>query len=164
MISIIAAMDENYLIGANNALPWGKLPTDLKHFKELTIDKPIIMGRKTCESLGKPLPGRHNIVLTNDKNFKAIGFTIVHSVPEAIKASSEAEETMIIGGANIYAQFIPHAERLYLTFIGAKFKGDTYFPIKDFSNWKEIEKEIREPDETNELKLIFSVFEPLKTR
>ncbi len=125
-ISIIAAMTNNHVIGKNNALPW-HLPADLKHFKNITMGKPIIMGRKTFESIGKPLPGRQNIILTRDKNYHIDGCTIIHSLDE-LQSCTNAAEIFVIGGAEIYKQLLPLTQKLYLTFIDTEIDGDSYFP------------------------------------
>lgn|SRR3989338_4176521 len=150
-ISLIAAIDRNRVIGKDNSLPW-KLPADMKRFKELTKGKPVIMGRATFESIGKPLPNRINIILTRDKNFKAEGCVVVHSVGDALKAAKGHEEIMVIGGANVYSQFINIADKMYLTFIEGEFEGDAYFPEYVERKWKETS---REEHEENNLRFDF---------
>ena len=140
IISLIAAMGKNRIIGKDNSLPW-KLPEDMKRFKELTQGKPVVMGRKTFESIGKPLPNRKNIILTNDKNYKKEGCIIVHSVQEALIPSKGDKEIMVIGGEQIFKEFLPIANRMYLTFIDENFEGDAYFPEYNKNEWKEIKKE-----------------------
>ena len=127
MLSIIAAVSNQGALGKDNRLLW-HLPADLKHFKTLTLKKPIIMGRKTYESIGRPLPKRINIIITRDENYQAEGCVITHSLKEAIKAAGDAVEIMVIGGAEIYRQAIPLADRIYLTHIDANIDGDAYFP------------------------------------
>lgn len=158
IISIITAMDENRLIGKDNGLPW-KLPADLQFFKKVTMAKPIIMGRKTFESIGRPLPGRKNIIITRDKQFDAEGCDVVFSLDEAIESVKHVDEVMVIGGANIYQQFIPLADRLYLTKVSGKFEGDAWFPELDFSEWQQLEKEDHAADEKNECDYSFQVFD-----
>lgn len=126
-ISLIVAQSINHVIGKNNQLPW-HLPADLKHFKNLTMGKPIIMGRKTFESIGKPLPGRRNIVISRDKRFFADGCDIFHSIDDALNAVTTEKEVMIIGGANLYSQVLHRAECIYMTIVDAKFDGDVFFP------------------------------------
>ncbi|RKZ34624.1 MAG: type 3 dihydrofolate reductase [Gammaproteobacteria bacterium] len=138
-ISIIVAMDEQRLIGANNALPW-KLPADLKYFKEITWGKPIIMGRLTFESIGRPLPGRSNIVITRDITRRLDGCTVANSLEAALAACGDAPEAMIVGGGSLYAQVLPRAQRMYLTLIHARFSGDAYFPAYDLAQWRELER------------------------
>jgi dihydrofolate reductase len=130
MISIIVAHDKNRVIGYENKLPW-HLPGDLQYFKEMTMGKPIIMGRKTFESIGRPLPGRRNIVITRNEHYKADGIEVVSSLDEALQLTKDAEETMVIGGEQILRLALPLAERLYITLIDAEFEGDTYFPAYD---------------------------------
>jgi dihydrofolate reductase len=147
-ISIICALAKNYVIGYKNQLPW-HLPADLKHFKELTLGKPIIMGRKTFISIGKPLPQRRNIIITRDKNLIIPGCEIVHSLKEALTLTKASEEIMIIGGANIFAQALPCANRMYLTIIQHDFVGDVYFPKWNVQEWKIIECADYTADEKN---------------
>lgn len=128
------------MIGAGNALPW-RLPADLRRFRKITMGKPVLMGRKTFESIGRPLPGRINVVITRNPGFTAVGCTVVRSTDEAIKASAGFQEVMVIGGASFYEQFLPEAGRLYLTLVHAKFEGDTFFPAFDWDDWKEIGRE-----------------------
>lgn len=137
IISMIAALARNGVIGKEMGLPW-RLPSDLKRFKSITMGKPIIMGRRTHESIGRPLPGRHNIVVTRNRSFRAPGCTVVYSVDAALEAATGNEEAVIIGGAELYRQLFPRAERLYLTFIDREFDGDTYFPEFDRSEWTEV--------------------------
>ncbi|HXC07134.1 MAG TPA: dihydrofolate reductase [Bacteroidia bacterium] len=128
VISIIAAISENNVIGKDNKLIW-HLPADLNHFKELTTGHHLIMGRKTWESIGsKPLPGRTSIVITRDKKYKASGCTLVHSLDEALEAAKGQEEVFVIGGAEIYKQTMALAHKLYITRVHHKFEGDTFFP------------------------------------
>jgi len=148
LLSIIAAMDRKRLIGRENQLPW-HLPADLQHFKKITMGKPIIMGRKTWESLGRPLPGRTNIVITRNQGYKAEGATVVHSLDAALLAAGDAEEAMIIGGANLYKQALPDADRLYLTKVDGEFEGDAWFPELDMSMWDPVQTEAHGPDEKN---------------
>lgn len=127
MISLIVAHDEQRVIGYENGMPW-HLPGDLKYFKEQTMGKPIIMGRKTFESIGKPLPGRRNIVITRNESYSAEGVEIVASLDEALSLVGEVPEIMIIGGEQIFRLALPIADRLYVTVIHHSFEGDTFFP------------------------------------
>ncbi len=147
-IALIAALDRNGLIGRDNALPW-QLPADLQHFKRTTMGKPILMGRKTWESLGRPLPGRHNIVLTRDPAYRAEGATVVDSIDAALAAAGDAEETMVIGGGAFYRAMLPRAARLYLTRIDAEFEGDAWFPELDPADWREVAREEHPADDRN---------------
>lgn len=156
-ISMIAAMANNRVIGAKNTMPW-HLPADLKHFKKVTLGKPIVMGRKTYESIGKALPGRLNIVVSSDPTFTLPDATVVHNCEQAIEAAQnhcKAEvlsknEVMIIGGGTIYKHFLPLCHRLYLTFIELEVEGDTYFPDYQASGlWSEQCRELFVADDSN---------------
>ena len=133
MISLIVAHDKNRVIGYENKMPW-YLPGDLKYFKEMTMGKPIVMGRKTFESIGRPLPGRRNIVITRNKQYKLDGIETVSSLEEALMITKNDEEVMIIGGEQIFRLALPLADRLYITQINAEFNGDTYFP--PYEGWQ----------------------------
>jgi dihydrofolate reductase len=148
ILSIIAAMDRNQLIGNNNQLPW-HLPADFTHFKAKTMGKPILMGRKTFESIGKPLPGRTNIVLSRNPNLQLEGVECVHSLQDAIAAAADADEMMIIGGSSIYEMLLPQVDRMYLTYVDEAFEGDAWFPAFDRSQWLETEVELQHKDEKN---------------
>lgn len=161
IISLIAAMDKNRVIGTDDGkLPW-HLPADLKHFKSLTLGKPVIMGRKTFESIGKPLPERKNIIITRNKNYDAPGCVVVHSPDEALASAGDVPEVMVIGGAEIFAQFFPLAKRLYLTLIDGIFAGAAYFPQWDTGAWREVSREAHEPDEKNRYGYLFLTLEHL---
>lgn len=150
-LSLIAAMDKNRVIGVNNTLPW-HLPADLKHFKTVTMGKPILMGRNTYESIGKPLPGRENIVMSRQTNYAADGCTVVCSIEQALARVGEldADELMIIGGATLYEAMLPMADRLYLTYVDTEVAaGDAYFPDIDNSEWTETHWENHAADEKN---------------
>ncbi len=147
-ISIIAAMTPKQVIGVHNQLPW-HLPADLKHFKELTLGKPIVMGRKTFESIGKALPGRENIVLTQDKNFSAANIQVMNTLEDVLMLDSPNTELIIIGGANIYKQFLPYTNKLYFTIVHADIEGDAYFPEWKQNEWDEIYREEHPADEKN---------------
>ena len=148
-ISMIAAMAEDRVIGLDNKMPW-HLPADLKFFKRVTLGKPVIMGRKTYQSIGRPLPGRKNIVLTRDANLTIEGVECVQTLEQATELLGSVEEVMIIGGATIYEQFLEKADRLYLTFIDLETKGDTYFPdYQQVAQWIEVDRELYLKDEKN---------------
>lgn len=157
-ISAIVAMSENQVIGKDNSLPW-HLPADLHHFKQVTLGKPIIMGRKTYESIGRPLPQRQNIVITRDIHFSATGCWVVNSIEAALEAASEQEEVFIIGGAHLYTQALPLITCLYLTIIHKKIEGDTFFPPINKSEWKEISKKNYQADDKNMYSYSFIVLE-----
>lgn len=127
MISLIAAMSKNRVIGVDNQLPW-HLPADLKHFKALTLNKPIIMGRKTYESIGRPLPKRRNIIISRQAGYIVENCDVYSTLEAAFAATHDAEETMVIGGANVYQQALPLADRIYLTIVDTTLEGDAYFP------------------------------------
>lgn len=161
IISIIAALGKNLVVGKNNALPWN-LPADMEHFRQLTRGKPVIMGQKTFESIGKPLAGRINIVLTLDENFNPPNCTVVHSIEEAMSAAKSYPEAMICGGVSIYCQFLPLADRMYLTLIEGDFEGDAFFPEFNWNDWQETERIENEPDEANPYKYTFLTLENKK--
>lgn len=157
-ISLVAAMAKNRVIGVDNQLPW-HLPADLKHFKALTVGKPIIMGRKTFCSLGKPLPNRTNIIITHQKDFVAPGCVVCHSIDTALKHVQPCDEVMIIGGANIYQQFLPLAHRLYITYVDVELAGDSYFPDFSFERWRLMSNEQHLADERNAYNYAFTLYE-----
>ena len=166
-ISLIAAVAENGVIGIDNTLPW-HLPGDLQYFKSTTMGKPMLMGRKTFESLGKPLPGRPHIVITRDKKYKLDHFQncyVAHSVDEAMKVSqalaqeNASEELIVIGGAEIYELMLPMVDRLYLTEVHASVEGDTCFPEYNKLQWSEIKRESFESSGTNPYDFSFVTFE-----
>jgi dihydrofolate reductase len=135
-IAIIAAMAKNRVIGIDNTLPW-RLPEDLRHFKALTTGHHILMGRKTWESLGRPLPGRTSVVISRSRDLQLPGCIVVHSIEEAIAACAGDDEIFFIGGAELYRQALQHADRIYLTEIQADFAGDAWFPEFNPSHWQE---------------------------
>ncbi len=147
-LSIICAMDQNRLIGKNNALPW-HLPADLAFFKQNTLGKPIVMGRKTYESIGRPLPGRQNIIITRDANYRAEGCDCCSSIEAALELARDHAEVMLIGGASLYQQTLEKAQHLYLTRIHSSFEGDAWFPEINPDDWKEIWREDHRSDEKN---------------
>jgi len=148
LISIIVAMDQNRVIGSDNALPW-HLPADLKHFKAMTVGKPIIMGRKTWESLPGKLPGRTHIIITANPDYAVEGCVVVHSLEAALEAAGDALEVMIVGGAMLYQQALPLADRLYLTLVETQVEGDARFPEYNPSQWRELERQRHSSDEKN---------------
>ena len=147
-ISLVCAMANNRVIGQDNKMPW-HLPADLKHFKAVTMSKPIVMGRKTYESIGRPLPGRQNVVISRNANFEAEGCDVVSSIDSAIELLSEHEEIMIIGGGFLYSQMIEQADKLHLTFIDLQVEGDTHFPAFEQLNLVEISSQSCVADEKN---------------
>ncbi|MFS2222948.1 type 3 dihydrofolate reductase [Pantoea sp. B65] len=157
MISLIAALAADRVIGMENAMPWN-LPADLAWFKRTTLNKPVIMGRLTWESLGRPLPNRLNIVISS-KPGSAEGVTWVSSIEEAINAAGDAEEIMVIGGGRIYEQLLSRADRLYLTHIDAEVEGDTHFPDYEPDEWESIFSEFHDADESNSHSYCFEILD-----
>lgn len=158
-ISIVVAMDRNNLIGSRNGLPW-RLPADLKHFKSVTMGKPIVMGRKTHDSIGRALPGRRNIVISRDPDYSpADGCVTVRTLEAALESGRGAEEVMVVGGASIYQQALPLASRIYLTRIDAEFQGDTWFPSFDAVDWQEVSRMDHGADADNPYPYSFIEFE-----
>jgi len=157
-ISIIVATDTENAIGKNNQLLW-HLPKDLQFFKKTTSGYPIIMGRKTFDSIGKPLPNRRNIVISRQANLKIEGVEVYHELSDALKACEEEKELFIIGGGEIYKQALPLAQKIYLTKVNHKFDADTYFPSIDAEDWKVIEKEDNFKDEKHQFDYSFIILE-----
>jgi dihydrofolate reductase len=158
LVSLIVAMAQNGVIGRANALPW-RLPEDLKRFRAFTLDKPILMGRKTFESLGRPLPGRANLVLTRDRAWFSHGVIVVHSVEEALVQAASSDELVAIGGAQIYRLVLPFARRLYLTHVHADVAGDTYFPDFDATQWADLECSTHPADDQHAYPITFVTLE-----
>ncbi|CAJ1789613.1 type 3 dihydrofolate reductase [Aeromonas veronii] len=149
-ISMIAAMAHDRVIGKDNQMPW-HLPADLAHFKRVTLGKPVLMGRKTFESIGRPLPGRRNLVISRNPGYQAEGIEVVGSVEAALAllAGSSVEELMVIGGGHLYAEMLPSADCLYLTRIDLAVEGDTRFPAFDDGQWQRVDCESHPADEKN---------------
>lgn len=158
-LAIIVAMDQNQLIGDKNKIPW-QLPADLKYFKKTTTGSPVIMGRKTFESIGFPLPERENIILTRDKNYTAEGCEIINSPAEILtRFTDQAQQAFIIGGAEIYRIFLLQTDKLYLTIIENKFSGDTYFPEINWQNWTLVSKEQGIKNSQNPYQYFFHIYQ-----
>jgi len=163
-LSLIMARAENGTIGIDNTLPW-HISSDLKNFKKVTMAKPVIMGRKTFESIGKPLPGRTNIVITRQADWQVKGAIVCHDVKEAVTsakkaaADTDAEEIMVIGGAEIYARLLLEADRIYLTEVHRHYEGDAWFTAPDKTQWKEISRERFPPDDQDGPSYSFVVFD-----
>ncbi len=136
LISLVVAVAENGVIGSRGRLPW-HLPADLRHFRKLTMGKPVVMGRKTFESIGRPLPGRRNIVITRQPDWCPAGVSVAHSFEEAVRLAGPVPEVMVIGGAQVYAEALPQAQRIHLTRVHARPAGDTRFPDIDDGQWEE---------------------------
>ena len=153
-LSLIVAMTENRVIGANNTMPW-HLPADLAFFKAKTLGHPVVMGRKTFESLGRPLPGRRNIVVTRNPEYRATGCELATTVEEALQQASAAAEIFVIGGAMLFSAALPWAHRIYLTRIHAILEGDTFFPEIEQREWREVERRGHPLDARNAYDLTF---------
>jgi len=156
--SLIVARAANGVIGRDNGMPW-HLPADLAHFKRTTLGRPVIMGRRTWESIGRPLPGRRNIVVTRSANFPAAGAEVVGSLEAAWRAVADADEVFVIGGGQLYAEALPGADRIYVTEIGEAIEGDTRFPDLEPRDWKETLLGEHVPDERNAFPLRFRLLE-----
>jgi len=158
ILALVAAVADNGVIGRDNRLPW-HLPADLSHFKRLTLGRPILMGRRTWESLPGRLPQRRHIVLTRDTDYQAEGCTVVRSLDEAMAAAGPADELLIVGGAALYAEALPRADRLYLTRVHARVEGDTRFPSWNPADWIEVDRVEHPADGRNPLSMTFLTLE-----
>ena len=159
-IAFVVAFDRNKVIGKGGALPW-KLPDDLKHVRELTIGKPLIMGRRTYDSIGRPLPQRTNIVLTRDPSFHPDGVRVARTPDEALKIAGDAPEVIVFGGADVFRQFLPMAERIYLTQVDADVGGDTFFDFGG-TNWRVLENTAHPADERHAYPFNFITLERIR--
>lgn len=160
VVTLIVAISENNAIGKNNQLLW-HLPADLKHFKEITSGHPIIMGRKTYDSIGRPLPNRRNLVITRQSDLTIANVEVVGSIAQAISLCNAENEVFVIGGAEIYKQAIAFANKIYLTTVHENYEADVFFPTLKESEWKEISKEYHQADEKNNVAYTFSTLERL---
>ena len=158
IVTIVVAIGENNAIGKNNELLW-YLPKDLRHFKTITKGHTVIMGRKTFESVGKPLPNRRNIIITRNTDLAIEGTEVVHTLEEALELCKQAEEVFIIGGAEIYKIAMPHTDKIYLTVVHENFEADAFFPEIDRNLWLETASEKHLPDDKNNLNFTFSTLE-----
>jgi dihydrofolate reductase len=160
MISMIAAVAENRVIGNKNTIPW-HLPADFKYFKETTLGKTVVMGLNTFNSIGgKPLPGRKHIILSNDLSYMPpADCAVARSIDEVVAMVKDMPEVMICGGASVYKQFLPLSQKLYLTYVKASPEGDTYFPEVNPAEWKEISREDHKADEKNSFDYSFAILE-----
>ncbi len=160
-VSLIVAMAQNRVIGRDNGLPW-RLRSDLARFKRLTMDHHLLLGRKTYDSIGRPLPGRTMVVITRDREWQREGVQVVHSVDAALRLAQDAgeREAFVGGGGEIYRQTLPLADRIYLTQIHEEIEGDAFFPDFDLAAWREVEREDREPDARNPHRYSFITLEP----
>ena len=157
-LSIIAAMDKNRVIGKDGNLPW-HISSDLKNFKKITMGKPILMGRKTHESIGEVLPGRENIILTKKRNYFVEGCIVKNNLDEVLSNFKKVSELIVMGGATLYEQTLDKAEKLYITEVRACIEGDIFFPEYDPDQWVEISRNSFEADENNEYDYSFTVLE-----
>jgi dihydrofolate reductase len=157
-LTLIAAVASNGVIGRGGTLPW-HLPDDLRHFKALTLGKPVLMGRHTFESIGKALPGRRNLVLTRSARAPIAGIELVRSLDAARELVDDVPELCVIGGAELYAQSLPEATRMHLTLIHADVAGDVYFPMPDLALWREVERLSHPADERHAYALSFVTLE-----
>jgi len=158
MISLVVAMARNRVIGQGGRMPW-HLPADLRNFRKLTMGKPIVMGRKTFESIGKALPGRRNIVVTRQRNYQARDCHVVNSLERALTENRACREVMIIGGAEIYSLALPRADRIYLTLIDCELEGDATFPELDQTQWQQKERIDHPADHENAYAFSFMVLD-----
>ena len=156
-VSLVVAMAKNRVIGRNNTLPW-HLPADLKHFKALTMGHHIVMGRKTYESIGKPLPGRTSVVVTRNPELKIEGCTIARSLEQALAACAGDDEIFVVGGAELYAQAMPLADTLYVTEIQRDVEGDAHFPEFNRGEWREVSREMRSQQQPQPLEYHFVTY------
>jgi dihydrofolate reductase len=157
-ISLIVAMAKNRVIGANNKIPW-HLPNELKLFKSLTMGHHIVMGRKTYESINRLLPGRTTVIVTRQRDYRVDGAIVAHSVPEALEACRADDEVFVIGGADLFRETLPIADRLYLTVVDAEPEGDTFMPELDLRAWRETSSQAFPPDEKHAHAYRFSVYD-----
>ena len=160
ILSLIVAVSKNNVIGADNGLLW-QMPADLKHFKAVTMGHTVIMGRKTYDSIGKPLPGRRNIIVTRQEKFKAQGCEVVNSLQDAVDLCTREQEVFIVGGGEVYKQAIHAADKIYLTRIYGEFEGDTVFPQINFSEWRLTKYLKHHGDAKNQYDYSFSEYERL---
>ncbi len=160
LVSLIVALDRNGLIGRGGGLPW-KLPADMAHFKHTTMGKPVVMGRRTCDSLPKALSGRRNLVISRNPAFSREGFETVADTTALMELAADADELVVIGGAEVYRLLLPVTRRAYVTVVEGTFTGDTWFPEWPLSGWREVSAEVRPPDAANAHPMRFSVWERL---
>lgn len=158
-VSFIAALTLDHVIGRDNDLPWPRIRADMRFFRETTLGKPIIMGRRNYDSIGRPLPKRTNIILTRNRNFSAEGCLIAHDPKQALRLAGDAPEVMVIGGEDIFKLYLPRADRLYLTWVDADIEGDTYFPRFDPQQWTVVEEHRQQPGEDTPYPLVYQTLD-----
>ena len=161
ILTLVVAMADNRVIGHQGGMPW-HLPADLRYFRHTTLGKPIVMGRRTHEAIGRPLPGRHNIVISTKPGYRAEGCTVVTSLEAALAAAGEAPEVMLIGGGQLYRQVLPRADRIHLTEVHARPEGDVTFPELDPAEWRETHREAHPADAHNPHPYDFVVLERVR--
>ena len=162
-VNLIVAMAKNRVIGIDNKMPW-HLPADFAWFKKHTLGHPVIMGRKTFESIGKPLPGRRNIVVSRNRQWRADGCDVFSSLESAFASGITGEQIFVIGGASFYQVALPMTDRIYLTEVDANPPGDTYFPALNSAEWKEFSREHREADDKNAFAMDWVILDRVKVR
>lgn len=160
-IAFVVARDRKGVIGKDGRLPW-RLPDDMRRVRKLTVGKPLIMGRRTYESIGRPLPDRTSIVLTRDVNFRCDGCLIARDAEEALKLAGDASEVIVFGGAGVFADFLPRADRIYLTEVDADVPGDTYFPPLDLGRWREVERKEHSADARHPYRFAFVTLDRIR--
>ncbi|MFN2162650.1 MAG: dihydrofolate reductase [Candidatus Promineifilaceae bacterium] len=164
LVSFVVAMDRNRLIGKGSGLPW-RLPDEIRRFKAITMGHPVLMGRKTYETIPqkfRPLPGRTNIILTRQKGYEAPGCIVVHSMEEALSAVSPEEELMVIGGSQLFNALLPVVDRLYLTEIDGQYEGDVYFPELNMTQWSEVAREEHPRDDRHDSSFVFLMLDRIR--
>ncbi len=161
-INLIVAMAKNRVIGIDNKMPW-HLPADFAWFKKNTLGHPVIMGRKTFESIGRPLPGRRNLVVSRNQDWRADGCEVFNSLAAALASCDAAAQPFVIGGASMYSEALPMADRLYLTEVDVAPEGDTFFPLLPSEKWRETSREHRAADDKNAYPMDFVILERVKT-
>lgn len=159
-ISLIVAMASNRVIGVDNKMPW-HLSADLKKFKQITMGSPILMGRNTFESIGRPLPGRRNIIISRNPDYRQAGCDVFNNLQAALESCEDDEELFVIGGAKLYKTMLPHADYMYLTEIEKAFEGDTFFPDFDRENWREIDRQDVSDDDSVDFNYSFITLEKI---
>ncbi len=162
-IAFVVALDRDRVIGRDGALPW-RLPDDMKHVRAITMGKPLIMGRRTYESIGRALPGRTSIVLTRDAGFRADGVIVAHTPEEALRLAGDVPEVVVFGGAEIFRAFLPMADRIYLTEVDAQVGGDRFFPVIDPAEWRETERVEHASDERHPFAFRFVTLDRARAR
>jgi dihydrofolate reductase len=160
-IAFVVARDRHGVIGKDGRLPW-RLPDDMRHVRDLTVGKPLIMGRRTFDSIGRPLPNRVSIVLTRDPDFRCDGCLVARTIDEALALADDAPEVIVFGGAGVFRDFLPRADRIYLTEVDTEAAGDTYFPPLDLTEWREVDRKTHPADARHPFAFTFVVLERVR--